>query len=209
MLAARPDSSAMRRRSCADFVARTRRLARAHLALEQLRKADDAGQRIVELVRHACDQLTNRRQLLGLKQLRLRRLQALHCCGELSVGLAQLFAHVLQPPRRTNFFGHVLRDLHDRSAGAPGSTAGNVVTLRICSLASVISARSARASVPSGDCRASLPRTCGSWASARPMAQVGQPPPHSPTSPQVTPRISVTGRPSSAARARLPRSRRP
>ena len=134
MLAARPDSSAMRRRSCPTSSARARRLARTHLALEQLREADDAGQRIVQLVRHAGDQLTNRRQLLGLKQLRLRRLQALDRRRELGVGLAQLFAHVLQPPRRTNFFGHVLRDLHDRSAGGRRDRPpGNVVTLRICS----------------------------------------------------------------------------
>ncbi len=43
----------------------------------QLRVADDARQRVVQLVRDAGDELTDRRQLLGLEQLRLRRLQPL------------------------------------------------------------------------------------------------------------------------------------
>ncbi len=99
-----------------DFLGRPRGIARTQLALEQLREADDARQRVVQLVRDAGHQLTDRRELLGLKQLRLRRLQPLDRRRQLRVGLAQLVAHVPQPARGANLFGDVLRHLHDRRA---------------------------------------------------------------------------------------------
>ena len=49
----------------------------AQLLLDQLRVADHAGQRVVQLVRDAGDELADCRQLLRLDQLRLRRLQLL------------------------------------------------------------------------------------------------------------------------------------
>jgi hypothetical protein len=67
-------------------------------------------------VRDAGDELTDRRQLLGLQQLRLRRLQPLERCRQLRVRFRELLAHVLQPSRRARLFGDVLRNLHDRGA---------------------------------------------------------------------------------------------
>ena len=78
MRAARSDSSAIRRRSCARPPALPRvRLRVAQLFLQQLGVADDARQRIVQLVRDAGDELADGRELLGLEQLRLRGLQPL------------------------------------------------------------------------------------------------------------------------------------
>ena len=184
-------------------------VARPQLALEQLREADDARQRVVQLVRDAGDELTDRRELLGLEQLRLRRLEPIDRRGQLGVGLPQLVAHVPQPPRRANLFRDVLRDLHDRRAGRAGVDGrerrdaedllvgeGDLGALGARERAFRGRRRRVRARAPS-------------CARARPMAHAGQPPPQSPTSPQVTPRIAVTGRLRSAASAVLPRSSRP
>ena len=86
MRAARSDSSAMRRRSLATSSGGTRVDAVAQLLLDQLRVADDAGERVVQLVRDAGNELADGRQLLRLDQLRLRRLQLLERGDEPAVG---------------------------------------------------------------------------------------------------------------------------
>ena len=68
-------------------------------------------------MRDARHELADGRELLGLQQLRLRRLETIDRRGQLGVRLAQLVAHVPQAARRANFFGDVLGDLHHRRAG--------------------------------------------------------------------------------------------
>ena len=57
---------------------------------EELRIAEDHGQRIVELVRHAGDQLSHGRELPRLQELRLSRLELAHALRELFVEAAVL-----------------------------------------------------------------------------------------------------------------------
>ena len=98
---------------------------------EQLRVADDARQRVVQLVRDAGHELADRRELLRLEQLRLRGLEPLERRHRARVGERQLVAHLLQPAGAADLLGDVLRHLHDRGSSGPPAT-GKVVTLKIC-----------------------------------------------------------------------------
>ena len=115
MRAARSDSSAMRRRSCASSAARPgARRPLAQLLFEQLRVADDARQRVVQLVRDAGDELADRRQLLRLEQLRLRRLQLLERRDSRPLAAASSSLICCSRRARADLLGDVLRHLHDR-----------------------------------------------------------------------------------------------
>ncbi len=110
---------------------RARRVAGAPLALEQLREADDARQRVVQLVRDAGDELADRRQLLRLQQLRLRRLQPIERRGQLRVGLAQLVAERVCSRRAERVSSVTFFATCTTDAPAARPPTGNVVTLRI------------------------------------------------------------------------------
>ena len=140
--AARSDSSAMRRRSRASAaVGRTAASGRRRpqLVLRELGVADHAGQRVVQLVRDARDELPDRRELFGLQQLRLRRLQPIDGRDQPRVRAGELLAHPAEPAcvadLEVTFFA-----ICTTAAPSATPTTGHVVTLKIRSSGSVTSA---------------------------------------------------------------------
>ncbi len=111
--------------NAAEVLAELRRDARVRIGLEQflfeqLRVADDAGEWVVQLVRHTGHELPDRGKLLGLEQLRLRRFQLLNGRHQLRVRRRQFVAHPPQLPGRLNLLRHVIRNLHH--GGIVGAT---------------------------------------------------------------------------------------
>ena len=134
IFAARSDSSAIRRRSCESSAVGAGGVGFARLAqflLEELRVADHAGQRVVQLVRDAGDELADRRELLGLQQLRLRRLEAIDGRDQAAVGGGELVAHLLHRGARSGFRCVTFFAICTIAAPSVASSTGQVVTLKI------------------------------------------------------------------------------